>query len=84
VYHYIAIYIFKKACVSFRGAVPSNIVLEFGILNEPLDYSCMHEESNRVCIAKCWSDAFPVHSELNQGSALSPFLFSFILQYAIL
>jgi hypothetical protein len=44
---------------------------------------CLHE-TYKVHIGKHWSDTFPTQNGLKQGDALSPLLFSFALEYAIM
>jgi hypothetical protein len=45
---------------------------------------CLNETYSKVCIGKLLSDKFPIQNELKQGDALSPLLFSFALEYAIM
>jgi hypothetical protein len=44
---------------------------------------CLNETYNKVRVGKYLSDAFPIQNGLKQGEALSPFLFNFVLEYAI-
>jgi hypothetical protein len=42
------------------------------------------EHKSKVHISKHVSDNFSIHSGLKQGDALSPLLFNFALEYAIM
>jgi hypothetical protein len=44
---------------------------------------CLNETHSRVCIGKNLSDKFPIEDGLKQEDALSPLLFNFALEYAI-
>jgi hypothetical protein len=44
---------------------------------------CLNETHSKIRIGKHLSDAFPIHNGLKEGSALSPLLFNFALEYAI-
>jgi hypothetical protein len=44
---------------------------------------CLNEIFSKVCIGKHVSDSFPTQNGLKQGSALSPLLYNFALEYAI-
>jgi hypothetical protein len=44
---------------------------------------CLNESYSKVHVGKLLSDKFPDQNGLKQGDALSPFLFSFSLGYAI-
>jgi len=44
---------------------------------------CVNETYSGVRVGKNLSDMFPIRNGLKQGDALSPFLFSFDLVYAI-
>jgi hypothetical protein len=44
---------------------------------------CFTETYSRVQIGKNLSDIFPIRNGLKQGDALSPWLFNFVLDYAI-
>jgi len=44
---------------------------------------CLNETCSKVRVGKLLSDTFPVQNGLKQGDALSPLLFSFVLEYAI-
>jgi hypothetical protein len=43
----------------------------------------LNETYSKVRVSKHLSDKFPIQNGLKQGDALSPLLFSFVLQYAI-
>jgi hypothetical protein len=45
---------------------------------------CLNETYSKVRIGKYLSDAFPVQNGLKQGDTLSPLLFNFALEYAIM
>jgi hypothetical protein len=64
---------FKKAYDSVRREVLYNILIEFGIPRKlvGLIKMCLIKTYGRVCIGK------------NQGDALSPLFFNFVLEYAI-
>jgi len=44
---------------------------------------CLNETYSRVWVGKNLSDMFPMRNGLKQGDSLSPFLFNFVLEYAI-
>jgi hypothetical protein len=44
---------------------------------------CLSEMYSRVQVGKHLSDTFPIENDLEQGDALSPFVFNFALAYAI-
>ena len=44
---------------------------------------CLGESYSRFQVARHMSDVFPIKNGLNQGDALSTFLFNFVLDYAI-
>jgi hypothetical protein len=44
---------------------------------------CLNETYSRVCIGKNLSVKFAIQNGLKQGDALSPLLFNFTLEYAI-
>jgi hypothetical protein len=45
---------------------------------------CLNETYRKVRIGKHLSDSFPIQNGLKQGDALSPLLFNFGLEYAIM
>ena len=77
---------FKKACDSVRREVLYNILMEFGIPKKliRLIKMCLTETYSRVRVEKNLSDMFPIRNGLKQGDALSPLLFNFALEYAIM
>jgi hypothetical protein len=44
---------------------------------------CLNETYSKIRIGKNLSGAFPIQNGLQQGDALSPLLFNFVLEYAI-
>jgi hypothetical protein len=44
----------------------------------------LNETFNKVRICKHFSDSFPIQNGLKQGDALSPLLFNFALEYAVM
>jgi hypothetical protein len=44
---------------------------------------CLNETYSRVRVDKYLSDRFPINNGLRQGEALSPLLFSFVLEYDV-
>jgi hypothetical protein len=63
-----------------------NNLIEFGI---PLKLvrlikMCLSERYTRVWVGKHLSDRFPVKNGLKKGDTLSPLLFNFVLEYAIM
>jgi hypothetical protein len=45
---------------------------------------CLNKIYSKVCVGKLLSDKFPIQNVLKHGDALSPLLFSFALEYAII
>ena len=45
---------------------------------------CLTETYSRVRVGKNLSDMFPIRNGLKQGDTLSPLLFNFALEYAIM
>jgi hypothetical protein len=45
---------------------------------------CLNETYNRVWVGKHTSDMFPMKNGLKKGEALSPLLFNFASEYAII
>jgi len=77
---------FKKAYDSVRREGLYNILIEFGVPQKlvRLIKMCLTETYSRVRAGKNLSDIFPVRNGLKQGDALSPVLFNFALEYAIM
>jgi hypothetical protein len=77
---------FKKAYDSVRMEVLYNIFIEFGIPMKVvrLVKMCLNETYRRVRVGKHLSDTFPIKNGLKQRDALSPLLFNFALEYAIM
>jgi hypothetical protein len=44
---------------------------------------CLNETYSKIRVCKLVSDKFPIQNGLKQGDAVSPLLFSFVLEYAI-
>jgi len=61
------------------------ILIEFGIPMKlvRLIRMCLNETHSRVWVGKNLSDIFPISNGLKKGDALSPLLFSFVLEYAM-
>ena len=61
------------------------ILIEFGIPIElvKLIKFCLNQAYNRVRLGQHSSDMCPINNGLKQGDALSPFIFNFVLDYAI-
>ena len=77
---------FKKAYDSVRREILYNIFNEFGIHMKLLRLikMCPNEECSRVRVGKNLSYMFRIRNCLKQGDALSPSLFNFALDYAIM
>ena len=76
---------FKKAYDTLRRKVLYNISIELGIpmKHVRLIKMCLTATYSRVRVGKKLSDMFPVRTGLKKGDALSPLLFSFVLEYAM-
>jgi len=76
---------FKKAYNSVRSGFLYNILNESGIPMKlvRLIKMCLAEMYSRVCVGKNLSDTFPIRNGWKQGDALSPLLFNFALEYAV-
>jgi hypothetical protein len=77
---------FKKAYDSVRREALYNILIEFGIPRKMVGLikMCLSETYSTVRIGKNLSDKFSIEDGLKQGDALSPLLFNFALEYAIM
>jgi sorting nexin-29 len=77
---------FKKAYDSVRKEAMYNILNEFGIPKKlvRLIKMCLTETYSRLRVGKNLSEVFPIRNGLKQGDALSPLLFNFALEYAIM
>jgi hypothetical protein len=77
---------FKKAYDSVTKAVLLNNVIEFGIYMKlvRLIQKCPYETYSRVRVGKHLFDMFSIEKGLKKEDALSPLLFNFALQYAIM
>ena len=77
---------FKRAYDSVRREILYNILIEFHIPIKlvRLIKMCLPETYSRVRVGKNLSDTFPIRNGLKQGDALSPLLFNFALEYAIM
>jgi hypothetical protein len=78
--------LFKKAYDSVRREALYNILIEFGIPTKlvRLIKMCLTETYSRVRVGKNLFEMFPNRNGLKQGDALSPLLFNFALEYAIM
>jgi hypothetical protein len=50
---------------------------------ECYNFSCFHKRETCISNGNNGCLSFPIHNYLKQGDALSPFLFDFALEYAI-
>jgi hypothetical protein len=77
---------FKKAYDSGRREALYNILIEFGIPMKLVRIikMCLPETYSRVRVGKHWSHMFPIKNGLKQGDALSPLIFNFTLESAIM
>jgi hypothetical protein len=62
------------------------ILVEFGVSVKlvMLVETCLNKTCSKIHIGRRISDTFLVHCSLKQGDALSPLLFRFTLEYAIM
>jgi hypothetical protein len=76
---------FKKAYDSVKREALYNILLEFGVPKKlvRLIKMCLNETYSKVRVGKLLSDKFPIQNGLKQRDAVSPMVFSFVLEYAI-
>ena len=77
---------FKNGFYSVRREVLYNIPIGFGIVLKlvRLIKLFVTETYSRVRVGKNLSDMFPIMNSLKLGDALSPLLFKFALDYAIM
>jgi hypothetical protein len=77
---------FKKAYDSIRREILYNIQLEFGTPWKVvrLIKMCLNETYSKVRTGKLLSDKFPIQNGLKQGNDLSPLLFNFALECAVM
>jgi hypothetical protein len=76
---------FKKAYDSVKREVLYNILFEFGICKKlvRLIKMCLNDTYSKVRGGKHLFDKFPIQNGLEQGNALVPLLFNFVLEYDI-
>jgi len=76
---------FKRVCVSVRREVLCSVITEFGIPMKLVRQIklFLNETYSRFWVGKHWSDMFSVKTVLKHGNALSAFLFSSSLEYAL-
>jgi hypothetical protein len=72
----------NKAYDSVRREVLYNILMEFAIPRKLV--KVLRMKPILVCIGKHLSDMFPIQNSIKQGDVLSPLLFNFALEYAIM
>jgi hypothetical protein len=77
---------FKKAYDSVRREVLYNVLIEFGVPMKlvRLIRMCLNETYSKVRIGRHLSRSFRIQNGLKQGDDLSPLLFKFTLEYAII
>jgi hypothetical protein len=77
---------YKKALDSARREVLYNILIEFCVPIKPvrLIKMCLNETYSKLRVGKHLPDSFPIQNGLKQGNALSPLIFNFALEYAIM
>jgi len=77
---------FRWAYDSVRREVLYNILIEVGFPTKlvKLIKMCLSETYSRVRVGKHLSDVFRIRNGLKQGDALTPLLFNFALEYAII
>jgi hypothetical protein len=74
----------NQLLIDFRKTYDS--VIEFGIPKKIVRIikMCLNETYSKIRIGKHLSGEFPVKNDLKQGDALSPLLFNFALEYAMM
>jgi hypothetical protein len=77
---------FKEAYDSVKRQVLYSILLEFGMSKKlvRLFEMCLNETYGKLHIGKLLTYEFPIQNGLKQRDALSPLLFNFTLEYAII
>jgi hypothetical protein len=77
---------FKKAFDSVRREVLYSILIESGVPTKliRLIKMCLNEMYSEDHIGKHFSHKFPIQNGLKQGDSISPLLFNFALEYAIM
>jgi hypothetical protein len=73
---------FEKAHDSGRREILYNILKDLGILVKLFRWMkmCLDETCSKVCIGKHFSDTFHIQNGLKERDALSPLLFTFVLE----
>jgi len=78
---------FKKAYGSIKSEKLYSILIRFRIPKKKMVYlmkMCLSDPIKRLRIGNNMSDSFKIRKRLKKGDELSPLLFNFVLEYAIL